>query len=253
MSLLEVASLTKAFGGLKAVDDISFTISSGEIFGLIGPNGAGKTTVFNLLTGIYTPTMGQVVFNGSRIDGRKPYYITEKGIARTFQNIRLFGNMTVQDNVSLAQHCRTKAELIGSLMKPAWVKQEERVIHEKTNSMLQFVGLHEKRDELAKNLPYGEQRRLEIARALATSPALLLLDEPAAGMNPLETLTLMSLITKIRDMGHTILLIEHDMKVVMGISDRIAVLDYGKKIAEDKPEEIRKNPKVVEAYLGKGA
>ena len=251
--ILSVSSLSKTFGGLRAVDEVSFSIQEKEIFGLIGPNGAGKTTVFNLLTGIYAPTEGKIAFLESEINGLKPYEITRRGIARTFQNIRLFGSMSVTDNVSIAQHCRTRAEVFSSILKPAWVKKEEKAIQEKSHELLAFVGLESKKNELARNLPYGEQRRLEIARALATEPMLILLDEPAAGMNPLETLSLMSLISKIRDKGLTVLLIEHDMKVVMGISDRIAVLDYGKKIAEDIPEEIRSNEKVIEAYLGKGA
>jgi len=251
--ILSIQELSKSFGGLRAVDLVTLDIQEKEIFGLIGPNGAGKTTVFNLLTGIYTPTSGIIRFKEEELNGRKPYEITQKGMARTFQNIRLFGSMTVTDNVSIAQHCRTRAEVIGSILKPQWVKNEEMRIKVRSHELLSFVGLYEKREELARNLPYGEQRRLEIARALATEPSLVLLDEPAAGMNPLETLTLMSLISKIRDSGLTVLLIEHDMKVVMGISDRIAVLDYGKKIAEDVPEAIRSNEKVIEAYLGKGA
>ncbi len=252
-NILAIRELSKTFGGLRAVDSVTFSIQEKEIFGLIGPNGAGKTTVFNLLTGIYAPTEGKIEFMNSEINGLKPYEITRRGIARTFQNIRLFGSMSVTENVSIAQHCRTRAEVLGSILKPGWVRSEEKAIREKSHELLAFVGLQDKKNELARNLPYGEQRRLEIARALATGPSLVLLDEPAAGMNPLETLSLMSLISKIRDTGLTVLLIEHDMKVVMGISDRIAVLDYGKKIAEDIPEEIRSNEKVIEAYLGKGA
>ncbi|HHV71230.1 MAG TPA: ABC transporter ATP-binding protein [Clostridia bacterium] len=250
MALLEAKKLTMTFGGLMAVDSVSFNIEQGEILGLIGPNGAGKTTCFNLLTGIYQPTSGEILFKGENLRGYKTYEVTKKGIARTFQNIRLFGAMTVLENVLIGQHCRTKTGLFGAITRLGSVKKEEENAREKAEELLKFVGLLEKKNEKAKNLPYGEQRRLEIARALATDPELLLLDEPAAGMNPQETNDLIDLIKQIRQMGKTILLIEHDMKLVMGICDRIVVLDYGKKIADGTPKEIRENSRVIKAYLG---
>lgn len=250
MALLEARNLTMTFGGLMAVDSVSFDIDQGEILGLIGPNGAGKTTCFNLLTGIYHPTSGEILFKDDKLSNSKTFEVTKKGIARTFQNIRLFNNMTVLENVLIGQHCRTKAGLFGAITRVGSVLKEESMAREKAEQLLKFVGLLEKKEEKAKNLPYGEQRRLEIARALATDPELLLLDEPAAGMNPQETSDLINLIKEIRKMGKTILLIEHDMKLVMGICDRIVVLDYGKKIADGTPKEIRDNSRVIKAYLG---
>ncbi len=253
-SILTAAGICHNFGGLMALQDIDFHIARKEIVGLIGPNGAGKTTLFNLFTGHYNPTGGNIYFNNEKINGLKPYQITPRGIARTFQNIRLFGQMSVLDNVLIGQHCRTGAGLFSTVLRTHAFKKEETRARETALMMLSFVQLEEKKEELAHNLSYGEQRRLEIARALATDPALLLLDEPAAGMNPQESITLMELVRQIRDrMGKTILLIEHDMKVVMGISERVAVLNYGKKIAEGTPHEVQNNKEVIKAYLGESA
>ncbi len=253
-SILTATGICHSFGGLMALQNIDFTINRNEIVGLIGPNGAGKTTLFNLFTGHYYPTLGEIYFNGQKINGLKPHQITPKGIARTFQNIRLFGHMSVLDNVLIGQHCRTKTGLFGAIAKTHSSKKEEAQALEIALEMLRFVNLVDKKDEKARNLSYGEQRRLEIARALATDPLLLLLDEPAAGMNPQETTALIELVRQIRDeMGKTILLIEHDMKVVMGISERIAVLNYGKKIADGSPKEIQRNEEVIKAYLGESA
>ncbi len=234
-----------------ALENVDFQIAPKEIVGLIGPNGAGKTTLFNLFTGHYNPTGGEIYFNGLKISGLKPYQITPKGIARTFQNIRLFGQMSVLDNVLIGQHCRTGTGLFGAILRTSASKKEEARAREIALEMLSFVRLEDKKEERACNLAYGEQRRLEIARALAADPILLLLDEPAAGMNPQETVTLIDLIRQIQDrMGKTILLIEHDMKVVMGISGRVAVLNYGKKIAEGTPHQVQNNEEVIKAYLG---
>jgi len=238
------------FGGLSALNSVDITINQGEVLSVIGPNGAGKTTLFNLLTGVYTPTAGVIRFRKKEIKNLKPYEITKMGIARTFQNIRLFGEMTVLDNVIIGQHCRTKTGVFGAILKTPAVRKEEALVKEKAMDVLKFVGLDDVYNEKAKNLPYGKQRRLELARALATDPELILLDEPAAGMNPQETNKLIELIEKLNDMGKTVLLIEHDMKLVMGISKRIMVLDYGRKIADGPPEEIRNNEKVIKAYLG---
>ncbi|WP_307856073.1 ABC transporter ATP-binding protein [Nocardioides faecalis] len=249
-SILQIENLTLKFGGLTALDDVSFEIREGEILGLIGPNGAGKTTCFNAVTGVYRPTSGDILFEGRSIVGRKKHQITQLGIARTFQNIRLFPAMTALENVLVGADAQHRTGMLSALFRLPRHRREEEQGHALAMDLLRFMGIHRKADELAANLSYGDQRRLEIARAMATGPRLICLDEPAAGFNPAEKVELMELIRKVRDRGFTVLIIEHDMKLVMGVTDRIVVLEFGRKIAEGAPAEIRDNPAVIAAYLG---
>jgi branched-chain amino acid transport system ATP-binding protein len=251
--ILQIMKVTRRFGGLVAVNAVTFDVKRGEIFALIGPNGAGKTTLFNGITGLFPPSEGRVVFNGRDVTGKPPHRVAELGIARTFQNIRLFDYMSAVDNVKVGRHVRMRSMVWDALLHPPWERNEERRVTDEAMELLRFVGIERFSHHLARNLPYGQQRRLEIARALATEPRLLLLDEPAAGFTPQEKVELMALMRKIQAAGTTVFLIEHDMKVVMGSAERIVVLDHGEKVAEGAPEEVRHNPRVIEAYLGASA
>jgi len=251
--LLEAQAVAKHFGGVKALRDVSLTIRQGEVYGLIGPNGAGKTTFFNCMTGLYVPDGGGFVFDGAPLRADAPHQAAERGIARTFQNIRLFGNMTALENVMVGRHVRTKAGVVGAIVRDRGTRAEEAAIRRRAEELLHYVGVEDRAEDLAKNLSYGDQRRLEIARALATDPKLLCLDEPAAGMNGTETEELRLLIEGIRADGVTILLIEHDVKLVMGLCDRVAVLDYGALVIEDVPSVVQHDPRVIEAYIGVAA